>query len=212
MPINDDRMTTNDVKILYEDEWIKVLDKQAGVISESLGRVAHRLDKDTSGVMVLAKTDGAYEALKKQFEERKVKKIYVALVHGNRNDEVGIVTEPIMRNPKIGNKFVVGEGGKSAITEWRVLKRYEDFCLLEVRPMTGRTHQIRVHLRHLGHPTVSDPIYGNRKTWKEDLKWCPRLFLHAKYLEFTHPGTGERISFVAELPKELVEVLEKLVH
>ena len=173
--------------------------------------MAHRLDKDTSGVIVLAKTDAAYDKLKKQFEERMIKKVYAALVHGTMMQEAGIISESIMRNPKIGNKFVVGEGGRPAITEWQVTKKYKDFSLLEVRPLTGRTHQIRVHLKYLGHPVVSDYLYGG-KQYKEDIKWCPRLFLHAKHLEFTHPGTGKRVSFEAELSGDLAEVLEKLVN
>lgn len=201
----------NDIRVLFEDEWIKVIDKPSGVVSENLGRVAHRLDKDTSGVIILAKTDEAYEALKKQFEERKVKKTYLALVHGIMNKELGIMSEPILRNPKIGNKFVVGEGGRPAVTEWKIIKKFDKYSLLEARPMTGRTHQIRVHLKYLGHPIVADPLYGG-KQYKEDLTWCPRLFLHAKSLEFTHPGTGERVTFESELPKDLAEGLTKLIH
>jgi len=196
-------------KIIFEDEWLRVIDKPSGVVSESLGRVAHRLDKDTSGVIVLAKTDEAYEALKKQFEERKIKKTYLALVHGVMEQVVGIMTEPIMRNPRIGNRFVVGEGGRSAITEWKIIKTFDKFCLLEVRPMTGRTHQIRVHLKHMGHPVVSDYLYGG-KQYKEDVTWCPRLFLHAKSIELTHPGMGERVTFESELPNVLQSVLGKL--
>lgn len=202
-------------EIVFEDEWIRVLDKPSGVVSESLGRVAHRLDKDTSGVIILAKTDEAYDRLKKQFEERKVKKIYLALVHGSMNTEAGILSEPIIRNPKIGNKFVVGKEGRPAITEWKVMKQYSlfslQYSLLGVRPMTGRTHQIRVHLKHAGHPIVSDYLYGG-KQYKEDIKWCPRLFLHARSIEFTHPGTGEKVSCESEMPKDLEKVLGKLVH
>lgn len=198
----------NDRKVLFEDAWIKIIDKPSGVVSESLGRVAHRLDKDTSGVIVLAKTDEAYDKLKKQFEERKVKKVYLALVHALPAGRQGIITEPIMRNPKIGNRFVVDASGRSAITEWKIIKKFDKYSLLEVRPMTGRTHQIRVHMKHLGHPVVSDHLYGG-KQYKEDIKWCPRLFLHAKSLEFTHPGTGERVTFESELPKELERVLHR---
>ena len=203
------RMRKATGKIIFEDAWLRVIDKPSGVVSESLGRVAHRLDKDTSGVIVLAKTDEAYEALKKQFEERKIKKTYLALVHGVMEQVVGIMTEPIMRNPRIGNRFVVGEGGRSAITEWKIIKTFDKFCLLEVRPMTGRTHQIRVHLKHMGHPVVSDYLYGG-KQYKEDVTWCPRLFLHAKSIELTHPGMGERVTFESELPNVLQSVLGKL--
>ena len=102
------------MRIIFEDEQMRVIDKPAGVVSESLGRVAHRLDKDTSGVIVLAKTSGAYENLKVQFLERKVKKIYAALVHGIMKSEAGIISEPLVRNPKKGNKFLVGLGGRPA--------------------------------------------------------------------------------------------------
>lgn len=197
-------------EVIFEDELIKVINKSSGVVSESLGRVAHRLDKGTSGVIVLAKTDIAHDALTKQFEERKVRKLYIALVHGIMHTGSGILSEPIMRNPKIGNRFVVGSGGRSAITEWKIIKKFDKYSLLEVRPMTGRTHQIRVHLKHLGHPIVSDYLYGG-KQYREDVKWCPRLFLHAKSLEFTHPGTGERVTFESELPNELEDVLKRSV-
>lgn len=173
------------------------------------GGVVHRLDKDTSGVMVLAKTPEAYEKLKLQFLERKTVKKYVALVHGEFKEQEGVVSTPIERH---GMKFFVGgDLSRTAITEWKVLRQYSilnaQYSMLELTPHTGRTHQLRVHMRHLGHPIVSDPIYGDRKTWMKDLELCPRLFLHAKYLELTHPVTGEKATFEAMLPKELEEVL-----
>ncbi|KKU29023.1 MAG: Pseudouridine synthase [Candidatus Amesbacteria bacterium GW2011_GWA1_47_20] len=170
------------------------------------GGIVHRLDKDTSGVMVLAKSSEAYEKLKQQFLQRQTVKKYVALVHGEFKEREGVVSTPLERR---GMKFFVGgDLSKTAITEWRVLHRVGPYTLVELTPHTGRTHQLRVHMRHLGHPIVSDPIYGDRKTWKKDLQICPRLFLHAKSLEITHPTTGERMTFTAELPEEL----EKVVH
>ena len=169
------------------------------------GGVVHRLDKDTSGVMVLAKTPEAYEKLKLQFLERKTVKKYIALVHGELKGE-GVISTPIERH---GQKFFVGNDlSRTAITEWRALQRVSPYTLMELTPHTGRTHQLRVHMRHIGHPIVSDPLYGDRKTWKKDLQICPRLFLHAKYLEFTHPVTGEKVHFESDLPTEL----ENLVH
>lgn len=185
---------------------------QYSVDSEFLqkGGVVHRLDKDTSGVMVLAKTPEAYEKLKLQFLERKTVKKYIALVHGEFKEQEGIISTPLERK---GAKFFVGgDLSKTAITEWKVIKQYSIFdnqySMMELTPHTGRTHQLRVHMRHLGHPIVSDPIYGDRKTWKKDLQLCPRLFLHAKSLEIAHPVTGERMVFEAQLPEEL----EKMVH
>jgi len=238
-------------RIIFEDQDVCVIDKPAGMVvnrsqtstsdtvqqwhwarlGEPAGQgefydkqgVVHRLDKDTSGVMVLAKTPGAYEGLKQQFLERKTKKTYLALVHGEMGEEQGIISAPIDRHPKDRMKFTVG-GNKAAITEWRVVRRYlhprgvpqaqhhpgGGLTLLSVEPHTGRTHQIRVHMKHLGHPIVSDPIYGGRKIHREDIKWCRRLFLHAKSLEFVHPGTGEKRLFESELPDELVRVVKKL--
>lgn len=238
-------------RVIWEDEDICVIDKPAGmVVNRSqtsgnntiqewhwsrLGRlsgegeffdkqgVVHRLDKDTSGVMVLAKTPEAYEALKKQFLERSTKKTYLALVHGRMGEEQGMISAPIERHPKDRMKFTVG-GNKAAITEWRVAplpgvnlnhlagETGENVTLLEVEPHTGRTHQIRVHMKHLGHQIVSDPLYGGRKEYREDVKWCPRLFLHAKSLELGHPVTGEKVTFEANLPGELESVVKSLVH
>ncbi len=168
----------------------------------------HRLDKDTSGVMVLAKTESAYELLKQQFLERKTVKKYVALVHGTFNEDKGLITSPIERHPKVHNKYTIGEDlARSAITEWQILRGFKKYSLLELTPHTGRTHQLRVHLQSILHPIVSDPIYGWKKQQAEDLKFCPRLFLHAKFLEFTHPISRQKIHFEAKLPDELEKVI-----
>ena len=226
-------------KVLFEDEAMVVIDKPAGMIvnraqsvtAETIqdwfgkkynigegegefyekGGVVHRLDKDTSGVMVLAKTPEAYAKLKQQFLERQTRKRYVALVHGRLKEKEGIITQPLMRHPRDRHKFTVGgEPARAAITNWRVLEEREQpgpLTLLELEPHTGRTHQLRVHLQYIGHPIVSDPIYGWAKKVGNDFVWCPRLFLHAKYLEFTHPTTGKKVSFESDLPAELASVL-----
>jgi 23S rRNA pseudouridine1911/1915/1917 synthase len=180
------------------------------------GGIVHRLDKDTSGVMVLAKTPKAYEALKIQFLERKTVKKYTALIHNTFTDKHGEINQPVERHPKERKKFTVGRDlSRMAITEWNVVGEFKNnentFSLMELLPHTGRTHQLRVHMQYMHHPIVGDPIYGFKKTWREDLLWCPRLFLHAKYLEFVHPGTNKRVYFEAELTDELKKVLEKLV-
>ena len=172
------------------------------------GGVVHRLDKDTSGVMVLAKTEEAYEKLKSQFLERKTKKTYLALVHGKMSKPVGIISAPIDRHPKDRKKFYVSDNpSRTAITEWKVLKEFPLYSLLELSPHTGRTHQLRVHMQHLHHPIVSDPIYGWQKSLKDDFKFCPRLFLHAKSLTFVHPISQKEIIFDSTLPKELELIL-----
>ena len=172
------------------------------------GGVVHRLDKETSGVMVLAKTPEIYEKLKKQFMERKTVKRYRALVNGIMDKESGIIAVPVERHPKVKKKFgVSGNLSRMAVTEWRVLEKYSrsnaQYSMLELTPLTGRTHQIRVHLAHIGHPVAGDTIYGGRRKVVEERKWCPRLWLHAKYLEFVHPATGNRVSFEAPVPEEL---------
>ena len=237
--LREEEREVKDINIIYEDEWICVIDKPAGLVVNDSNTskdtlqswfakryeikrdetefglkqgLVHRLDKDTSGVMVLAKTPEAYEKLKSQFLERKVIKKYAALVHGIMNQESGIVNQPVVRNPKNKLKFAVGNDlSKTAITQWRVVKAGGKHSLLELAPHTGRTHQIRVHLKHLGHPIVSDPIYGGKR-YREDIKWCPRLWLHAKYLEFDHPGSGDRVSFEVPVPAELAKAMVELVH
>jgi 23S rRNA pseudouridine1911/1915/1917 synthase len=232
-------------RIILEDEQLMVIDKPAGMIVNDAesnrelmtvqkwfssrisgsgdsefykkGGVVHRLDKDTSGVMVLAKTEGAYIELKQQFLERKTVKKYIALVHGKFTEKSGEISLPLERNPRDRHRFVVGgDPARTAITEWKVTEERslndESYSLMELWPHTGRTHQLRVHMQHLHHPIVADPIYGFRKTWELDLEWCPRLFLHAKYLEFYHPGTEEKVKIEAALPKELQQAWEYLIH
>lgn len=171
------------------------------------GGVVHRLDKDTSGVMILAKTPIAYERLKTQFVERKVKKEYVALVHGIMQEKKGIIAVPIDRHPVIKTKFAVSDNlSRMAITEWFVKREWKNYSLLELKPLTGRTHQLRVHLQHLGHPIVSDRIYGSKKQLRRDMAWCPRLFLHARKLEI------DGMTYEAAMPEVLQRVLDCLVH
>ena len=209
------------MKIIFEDQAICVIDKPSGMVVDEVQVkfptmiLAHRLDRDTSGVMLLAKTPEAYEALKKQFMERKIKKTYMTLVHGAMKEQEGIISVPIESNPKDRTKRVVGTNlSRMAVTEWKVLEvlrtKNEVLSLLEVKPLTGRTHQIRVHLKHLEHRIVSDPIYGGRKQYKEDIKWCPRLFLHARRIEFLHPTTGRVMEFESDLDEELQKVVKGL--
>lgn len=178
--------------------------------------LVHRLDKDTSGVMVIAKTPQAFLSLVSQFKERKVEKRYLALVHGQVEPKVGNVRMPLARSPKDRKKFTVRLRGREAVTFYKRIKILhfpfgEVYSLLEIKPETGRTHQIRVHLAHIGYPIVGDPIYLSLKRLKKDREFTWRLFLHAENLSFYHPQTQEKLSFNVPLPKELKKIkTEKL--
>ena len=176
--------------------------------------IVHRLDKETSGLLLIAKTKEAFHNLQKQFKERRVAKKYRALVHGKVEMGEGEIKAPVGRLPWRRNRFGVLPGGREAATEYKVLENYETkegkYSLLELFPKTGRTHQIRIHLKYLGHPIVGDTFYAGRKTARRDRVWCPRLFLHASEISFLHPKTGERVSFESQLPADLGAVLTSL--
>ncbi|HBC72588.1 MAG: Pseudouridine synthase [Candidatus Amesbacteria bacterium GW2011_GWB1_47_19] len=176
------------------------------------GGVVHRLDKDTSGILILAKTPETYEKLKDQFLNRRTQKTYIALVNGKMQPAAGVASLPVVRNPRNKTKFTVGEDkSRTAITEWRTIRRFakDRYSLVELTPVTGRTHQLRVHLAYLGFPIVGDSLYDHRKRAIQTKEWCPRLFLHAGTLVITHPVSGQIMKFEAELPAELKAVIEK---
>ena len=225
--------------IIFEDESILVLDKPSGWITndastttiqpvvqtwlrenlkyplvgdrERRDGIVHRLDKETSGLLVVAKTPPAFENLQSQFKERKVKKTYIALAHGEIIPAEGKIEASVGRLPWRRERFGVLPGGREAITMYKVLRitNYgeEKLSLVELYPKTGRTHQIRIHLKFIGHPIVGDNFYAGRKTAKEDRLWCPRLFLHASKITFFHPETGKELAFESKLPPDLEKVL-----
>ena len=218
------------LEILYEDDAVIAVDKPAGVVVHagagnhsgtlvnrlvhhfaSLSKVGgdlrpgivHRLDKGTSGVLLVARTDAAHQALAAQFSGRTVEKTYVALVHGKVRAESGRIRTPIERDPLRRTRMTTKSGaGRAALTEYRVRQRFEKFTLLEVRIHTGRTHQIRVHLASIGHPVAGDRLYGGQA--------APRIFLHAWRIAFTTPATGKRINVEAPLPADLSAWLASL--
>lgn len=229
--------------ILHEDEEVVVVNKSSGLVvhpasgvpSGTLANalafhfaqlsgggslrpgIVHRLDRDTSGVIVVAKTPRAHESLSDQFRERTVFKSYVALAHGVTREEKGKVEQPLARDPRNRTRMGVVRGGRSALSLWRVRQRYTRFTLLDVQIKTGRTHQIRVHLAWLKHPVVGDETYGGGrdKTLPDPLLRARvaalgRQFLHAERLGFHHPSTGEWLGFTAPLPPELSDFLEML--
>lgn len=232
----------NDPKIIFEDDSFFVVEKPSGWITDSSNTttnqpviqkwisqnykfeindfehrngIVHRLDKETSGLLLIAKTKTAFEELQRQFKEREVSKTYIALVHGKVEPTEGVINEPVGRLPWRRDRFGVMAGGREAITEYEALSHMlygkEQLTLLQLKPKTGRTHQIRIHLKHLGFPIVADEFYAGRKTARHDRKWCGRLFLHAGGITFLHPVTKKIVTFNADLTEDLREVLEKLV-
>ena len=213
------------MKIIYEDEYLIVVDKPAGLsvlpdgwekdsdylvkrLEEQLGKVfiVHRLDKITSGVMIFARNAETHRALNIQFENHEAQKTYHAILEGNPKWEEKVAKHPLRAN--VGHKhrtMVDDKHGKPSETHFRVIKRYEEAALVEAKPITGRTHQIRVHAYALGHPLVEDVLYGAR-----DQYGLPRPMLHARSLSFIHPATNERLKFSAPHPSDFEEALKQM--
>jgi 23S rRNA pseudouridine1911/1915/1917 synthase len=232
------------VEIVYEDDTLVVVNKAAGLVvhpaagtpSGTLANalayhfqhlpgggtglrpgLVHRLDRDTSGLLVVAKTESALENLSDQFRDRTVYKSYVALVHGRLAASSGKIDQPLARDPSNRTRMAVVRGGRNALTLYRVRLGFDRFTLLDVELKTGRTHQIRVHLAWLKHPVVGDDTYGaGRDNTIQDARLRARVrslnrqFLHAEKLGFTHPKTGEWVKFESPLPQALAELLTDL--
>lgn len=181
-------------------------DSLSGIGGEVRPGIVHRLDKDTSGLLIIAKNDKAHINMSNEIKNRKVKKVYIALVRGIVAENEATINMPIGRSNKDRKKMAVVKNGKEAITHFKVIKRFDKYTLLEVKIDTGRTHQIRVHLSEIGHPVVGDEIYSNGKN---EFGVHGQL-LHAKSLDFKHPITGKDMHLEAELPEEFKNVLKKL--
>ena len=220
------------LEIVYQDEDVAVVNKPQGmVVHPSAGHtsgtlvnalmyhikdlsgingvlrpgIVHRIDKDTSGLLMIAKNDQAHLALADELKDKKSLRKYGAIVHGNLPNDRGVIEAPIGRSEKDRKKQAVTAKGKPALTRFQVLERFGDYTLVELQLETGRTHQIRVHMAYIGHPVAGDEAYGPRKTLKGHGQ-----FLHARTLGFTHPRTGEVLEFTAEAPAIFLETLEKL--
>lgn len=251
-------MDHHKLQIIFEDENLLVVDKPAGLVSTpsetqaegtladilnkehgvqlDRGGLVHRLDKDTSGLILAAKTQEIFDGLQAQFKDRTVKKEYLALVHGVM-EQSGKIEAKIGRNPINREKFTVMDEGREATTLYTLEKHFEmkeetidelfsefnkiqrrklknlnygKFSLVRCFPETGRTHQIRVHLKHIGFSIVGDEKYGGRKVVRLDHRWCPRQFLHAARISFIHPKTGEKLEFESPLPEDLEKALSFL--
>ncbi|MBM9929060.1 RluA family pseudouridine synthase [Pediococcus pentosaceus] len=167
--------------------------------------IVHRIDKDTSGLLMVAKNDQAMLSLSTQLKAKTNQRKYLAIVHGNFKEEAGTINAPIGRSKKDRKKMAIVEDGRPAVTHFKVLERFTDYTLIECELETGRTHQIRVHLKYIGHPVAGDPLYGPRNTLKGNGQ-----FLHAKLLGFKHPRTGEELVFEVDPPQIFQDTLSKL--
>ncbi len=181
------------------------------------GGIVHRLDKETSGILLIAKNPSAFVNLQNQFRERTVKKTYVALAHGVIMPTEGAIQVPVGRLPWNRNRFGVLPGGRESKTTYTVLSYYqlpdkkETLSFVQLYPQSGRTHQIRVHLKYINHPIFSDLLYAGRKTARKDRTFLVRVFLHASKISFLQPATGEKLSYEAHLADELHQFLQTLV-
>ena len=221
-----------DLDIVYEDDYLMVINKPSGLVvhpaaghysntlvngllahtnnlSNNNGTlrpgIVHRIDKDTSGLLIVAKTDKAHEELAKQLKDKTLNRKYLALVSGRINHDTGEIDAPIGRDPLDRKKMCVTDiNSKEAITYFKVLERYKNATLIECKLNTGRTHQIRVHMKYINHPIINDPVYGGKKNIDNFGQ-----MLHAKEIGFINPATGRHMTFSCDVPKEFMEILEK---
>jgi len=238
-------MENNSLEILFENDDLLVLNKPCGITvnrsettngntlqdlvekirpiptdeePEFIDRsgVVHRLDKETSGCIIVAKNSKSFRDLQAQFKERRVEKEYVALSHGEIKPETGEINVPIGRLPWNRKRFGVLSGGREAMTGYKVEKYFkfgdEKLSYVRLYPKTGRTHQIRVHLKYINHPIFGDELYSGRKTSRDDRKQLARVFLHAEKISFFNPSNEEKIECDAPLPRELIDLLENLTE
>ncbi len=208
--------TLPELPIIYEDDHVLVVNKPSGMLSvakggycpepslEDYGMIVHRLDRDTSGVMILAKDRATQKMLRRQFQERRTHKTYLAVIAGSPRMPEAIIDLPIARNLKHPTTFQVDQNGRPAQTRYRILQTQNHKSLIELKPISGRTHQLRIHLKYIGTPILGDPVYGNAES-------APRLMLHAKELEITIPGSDGNIrkTFVAPLPEIFDEIMNQ---
>ena len=195
---------------LVVQDWLRGLGYPIADNEELRSGIVHRLDKETSGLLVVAKNENTQKYIQKQFKDRLVKKKYLALLHGVPVEKTGEILTTVGRLPWNRKRFGVLPGGRESHTVYKVVSEFErdgkPYSLVEFLPKTGRTHQLRIHAKSMGHPIVSDSFYAGRKIARGDRKWCPRLFLHAGELTFKNPA-GKFVTYKSDLPDELQKVL-----
>lgn len=218
------------IDVVYEDRDLLIVNKQPGIVvhptkghpegtlsngiiyhwrskgEDGIVRLVNRLDRDTSGLIIIAKNKFAHQAMAKQLEADRVVKIYCAVVHGTFSEEEGTIDLPIDRPTRESIKRQVLQSGQRAVTHYRVIERFNDASALEIRLETGKTHQIRVHMSHVGHPLFGDTLYGAQ----DDSEYIGRQALHAMKLQFDHPRTGEAMNIKSDLPDDMNILIEKL--
>jgi len=206
-------VTTKDQPVIQS--WLKSsYEYEISKNDELRSGIVHRTDKETSGLLIVAKTEIAFRELQRQFKEREVTKTYIALVHGKVSPDKGVIEVPVGRLPWRRDRFGIVAGGRDSKTTYEVIDIYKKdkdlYSLVDCFPKTGRTHQIRIHMKHINHVIVGDYFYAGRKTSKKDREWCPRLFLHANKISFTHPTLKKKVEFELNLPSDLKNVLKDL--
>ena len=175
---------------------------------KSRAGIVHRIDKETSGILLIAKTLPAFLELQRQFKEHIIQKTYLAIAHGKLVPETGEINAPVGRLPWNKEHFGIVPGGKESITKYHVQSYVKDMSVVELFPQSGRTHQIRVHLKYINHPIVADYLYAGRKTARDDRTWAPRCMLHAWKLTCVHPATGKSLAIEAPIPDDM----NKIIH
>lgn len=218
------------IPILFEDSYLLVLNKPLGLVVnraesvkgetvqdwvektyrifiENRAGIVHRIDKETSGCLLIAKTPESFVELQRQFKSREIKKTYLAIVHGKLVPQVGEIRAPVGRLPWNRERFGIVPGGKEAMTRYVVKKTLEQYSLVELYPETGRTHQIRVHLKYINHPIVGDYLYAGRKTSRSDRALVGRCLLHAWKISFLHPESHHQVDVEAPIPDDMNNVI-----
>jgi 23S rRNA pseudouridine1911/1915/1917 synthase len=253
-----------DIPILFEDSYLLIVDKPAGIVVNRAGSVSsetvqdwvdsylsfplkrdlskenagsplgsgmtitqddffsrsgivHRIDKETSGILIVAKTESVFLSMQLAFKERTVKKVYCAITHGIIVPPEGEICAPVGRMSWNREHFGIVPGGKDAMTKYAVqgnwfLSHGEKFSFVSLYPETGRTHQIRVHLKYIGHPILGDYLYAGRKTARDDRLWAKRVMLHAKEISFTHPKTGEMLLVKSPIPRDMMDIVQPILQ
>ena len=219
-----------DIPILFEDDSMIAINKPPGIVVnraesvkeetiqdwvektyhifiENRGGIVHRIDKETSGILLIAKTPAAFADLQRQFKERVIHKTYLAIVHGKLVPDTGEINAPVGRLPWNRERFGIVPGGKESITKYHVQGYIGDFSIVEAYPQSGRTHQIRVHLKYINHPIVGDYLYAGRKTARDDRTWAKRVLLHAWKLTCAHPVTGKDLAIEAPIPDDMNNII-----
>jgi 23S rRNA pseudouridine1911/1915/1917 synthase len=195
----------NSSQLIVHNEQEQEFVNRAGIV--------HRIDKETSGILLIAKAPRAFVELQRQFKERVIKKTYLAIVHGELKPEEGVVRAPVGRLPWNKERFGIVPGGKDSVTNYTVIRfgiakqNEEKITLVELHPETGRTHQIRVHMKYINHPIIGDYLYAGRKTSRDDRQWAPRVMLHAWKLVCLDPMTASPIEIVAQIPDDMNSII-----